>query len=341
MNRDSPPTPDEVSALREWANRSQVHRKELERAQAFWSDADLLQAMAVPIERVGTGRPRRRAICSWARLPRLSKPLALAATLLLGVAIALSIQLGSLERGLENGVYATAIGELETVTLPDQSRIQMDTDSQIRVAYSDSHRRIFLDRGKAYFDVAKNAERPFEVYAGEGMVEAVGTAFSISVISDELEIVVDNGKVNLYQVEPTAHLAPGPDEQSTKGSGDAFHPDESTSTKVLAVLEQGQSALMGDSQVRALSAEELAEALSWRRGVLVFKNDPLGKVISEISRYTAVDIRVIDPALNELEIGGRFKAGQLEAFLDVLQTGFGIQVSQVDANSIELRSRGI
>ena len=96
-----------------------------------------------------------------------------------------------------NGEYRTRIGQQRLLVLEDTSSIQLDTNSQLRIAYSEGRRQIILQQGKAYFDVAKNPDRPFQVYAAGGMVQAVGTAFTVAVDNQDIEVTVDEGRVNL------------------------------------------------------------------------------------------------------------------------------------------------
>jgi len=60
-------------------------------------------------------------------------------------------------------------------------------------------------------------------------------------------------------------------------------------------------------------------------------------VVKEISRYTEVEIDIANAELKNLEVGGRFETGELEALLEVLEVGFGVEVSHLAPNLIELR----
>ena len=66
------------------------------------------------------------------------------------------------------------------------------------IDYRQDQRSIILHRGEAGFDVAKNKQRPFVVYAGEGMVWAVGTAFNVNYRESYVDVVVSEGKVKVF-----------------------------------------------------------------------------------------------------------------------------------------------
>ena len=96
-----------------------------------------------------------------------------------------------------NGIYETRIGEQNSITLVDGSVIQLNTDSHIQVNYEKNQRSIVLMAGEAHFEVAKDPSRPFVVKAGDGMVRAVGTAFTVRINPEALKVIVTEGKVAL------------------------------------------------------------------------------------------------------------------------------------------------
>lgn len=341
FNADTPVTDDDIAALKEWSSRSPAHREALKEAEGFWCEAELLSLLAVPthqVRRAGLGRFIRRLIgapssVEGAGAVMFTRWRAFASVLFLGLGITLVSSLMPVKDSVGNGVYSTAVGEQKLIILRDASQVQLDTHSQVRVAYEDSVRKIHLLRGKAHFDVAKNQERPFEVYAGEGLVRAVGTAFSVYLADSDIEVLVDEGRVDLArlalkpeqhvladQVIPAARVQPG---------------------KVFMSLERGQGVQFNrvEQEFMQLSDKDLNNKLAWRKGVLVFVRDPLVDVISEVGRYTNVKIEIVDPALRDLVMGGRFRVGELDALLDVLDIGFGVQVSYLSEQHIQLRFR--
>src|SRR3984893_17167442 len=93
--------------------------------------------------------------------------------------------------------YATPAGGLASVPMPDGSHVTLNTDSQIRIALTDTERRVELGHGEAFFEVSKDPKRPFVVRAGDKRVIAVGTKFSVRREGDDIEIVVTEGKVRV------------------------------------------------------------------------------------------------------------------------------------------------
>src|SRR3546814_8812761 len=84
--------------------------------------------------------------------------------------------------------YATAVGGFQRLPLADGSRVDLNTNSRLDVAYSKAVRRLDLEQGEAFFKVAKDAQRPFVVHAGAWRVTAVGTAFTVRMRGGDIEI---------------------------------------------------------------------------------------------------------------------------------------------------------
>jgi len=227
---------------------------------------------------------------------------------------------------LQAGEFVTQIGEQKTIELVDGSSVILNTGSLIEVAFSKDERGIRLVRGEAYFAVSKDKRRPFVVYAASSAVKAVGTAFTVRVRSQALEVTVEEGRVALLSI-------PNP----ASAGGDIL---ENAAQSPVTELTAGQSVVF-DKQVEDLElmqSAELNRKLAWRQGILAYAGDPLEDVIDDISRYTDLKIEIVDPALRSLPIGGYFKVGETDALFDSLELTFGITVERVHTGYIRLSS---
>jgi len=92
-------------------------------------------------------------------------------------------------------VYTTTT-ERDTVTLDDGTTVIMNVNSELRYAQSSTKRSVELE-GMAYFDVARDENKPFVIVAGEGEVTVLGTKFTVENIEDRERICVsvNEGKV--------------------------------------------------------------------------------------------------------------------------------------------------
>lgn len=211
--------------------------------------------------------------------------------------------------------YQTPVGAVETVAINDGSRVILNTDTEIRVALSESERRIQLDRGEAYFDVAKDVRRPFVVRAGTVSVTAVGTQFSVRREGPDTLVVVTEGVVRVQG----------------NGIGSSSEPQAVTAGQIAHVSAAG--VLIQDE-----STPRAEEQLSWRTGVLVFRDTRLEDAIAEFNRYNARKIVIADPALKDFRVAGSFKATSTGTFVHLLEQGFPLRVEERDGALI-LRSK--
>lgn len=216
--------------------------------------------------------------------------------------------------------FATAVGGLDTVPLNDGSKATLNTDTRIQVDLNGSERRIELDRGEAFFDVAKDATRPFVVHVKDKRVTAVGTKFSVRRDGDEIEVVVTEGRVNLEQAR-LLNSRSGPHAPATALSAGAV-----------------ARTLGADVLVRKTSRAEAEQILSWRSGYLVFEATPLADAVAEFNRYNARKIVIEDPSIATFRIGGNFRSGNTDAFLWLLKSAFPIAVDESE-ETIRLSAR--
>jgi transmembrane sensor len=322
MDADASLSAEETAALCEWVARSPAHRAELQRIAVFWRGANILTELAVPLQ-------RQRAAVSPANrwMPLGFGVRSLTAAAMVCAAIAVTAWWYKPSVAL-NGIYTTAIGQQHTLSLADGSTVQINTDSQVQVDYEEHLRKIRLLRGEAFFTVAPSARRPFEVFAASGVVKAVGTAFAVSLQGPDIRVTVAKGQVDVGRSDT--------DVVSTGGA----HARDLVPAHPLASLKAGQTAIFGHAlaiETHEISAPELTRRLSWHEGYLVYSGQPLDEVVSEVNRYSAVTLEIVDPGLRTLAIGGRFKVGDLEAICDVLQSNFGIRIVRIDDRHIQLR----
>ena len=321
----------EREELQTWAAQSPAHQAELRRISKFWNDNNVLTELSTPLY----NKPRHERGFVHSALAFLFDPwrggagVALASVMLL--ALVFKDALFPVPIDARNGIYAAAIGEVRSETLVDGSVLQINTDSQVQVHYSENVRKLRLLRGEAHFEVAPDKHWPFEVYAGGSRVKAVGTAFAVRLQAEVVNVIVTEGKVDL------ATQAEAPPETNTHVPLDQRTPIPLESFGTLA---EGEGVVftqeINNLQLRNLAEKEITRKLAWREGYLIFQGEPLSLVVEELNRYQTIRVDISDPTLRELPIGGRFKVGELGALFDALENNFGIQVSRINEQHIQL-----
>ncbi|WP_158257999.1 FecR family protein [Sphingopyxis lindanitolerans] len=284
------------TAFDQWVAEETAHRIAVIRLETVWRKAGRLRASAL-----GNGEavaPPSAAVDDDLPVPRRRRwlwPAAIAASLAL-----VSVPIYQSFNGAES--YATAVGGFQRLPLADGSRVDLNTNSRLDVAYSKAVRRLDLEQGEAFFKVAKNAKRPFVVHAGAWRVTAVGTAFTVRMRGGDIDVVVTEGRV---RIDPPA------------ASGVAARP-------VFASAGQVATATGATPVVRPLDAAAIDMAMSWRDGLLIFERKPLGEVAAEFNRYNQVKL-VVDPSATGVIVDGSFRATNVAGFLRLLKQGFGVE----------------
>lgn len=211
--------------------------------------------------------------------------------------------------------YATPVGGLETLSLADGTRVILNTNTTIRVRLQRTQRWIDLESGEAYFSVAKDPSRPFVIFVSKNTVTALGTEFSVRRTSDELELIVTEGRVQLTTTN-TPESAPA----TTLPAG--------TVTRIL-----GSEVLTNRA-----SEVEMATLLSWRDGFVEFRDTTLANAVAEFNRYRTRKILIADPSIASVRISGKFRSANAAAFLWLLQKGFPVTVEEEKEHTV-LRRR--
>ena len=219
----------------------------------------------------------------------------------------------------------------ERMVLEDGSIIELNAGAKVDVRFTPEERRVHLLCGEAHFSVAKNPARPFIVSADKFSVRAVGTAFSVAVDRDAVSVLVTEGKVRL-------------DESTTSQS-----PDLAAAVRELSHLIAGQRAVVSIAppqpnlpvaetsalQVCDVTPAEIERALAWQGLRLEFVDMPLGDVIAEFNRYNVRKLVISDAATAAIVVGGNFRADNVDTFVRLLDSGFGVN-AQPQGNQIVL-----
>jgi len=329
-------TPDEEEALGNWLVDPANEALLLEMA-ALWEKMESLSRLShlfpKPATRTFNWRWRSPAIA----VPMLSAVLAVLAGFWLwpGDRLPYGSEDGSDPVPLAGSayLYETAVGERSTVTLPDGTRLTLNTDSRVRVSYSSSHRMLTLVQGEIYVKVAKDETRPLSVLANDRIVQAVGTEFNLQITADQkIELLVTEGRVRV-----AVHAAPAGGRERTAPDALPVTSLEVTAGQRLTVDNREPDSGLAKTAKPATS-EEIEVKLSWQQGNLIFRGEPLEEAMREIGRYTSVEFVILDDDLKQMRVAGLFKAGDVDSLLAVLKENFDIVYEHTEDQKIILSS---
>lgn len=276
MRRPGVPARDQAAFL-EWLEKDDDHLIQYEAAKARLAElSPLAGAFAGDLKRLRgrrSARPQGRVL--------VVGGLATGAVAALVAVVLVLPGLGEEPAGQAGRLYVSAPGQITDVALEDGSRVALDADTRLQVDYSPDARRVVLLRGAAYFDVAHNAERPFQVAVEDRRVIVTGTRFAVALRRDQAEVSLLEGRVAIGRtdigkaraLERAVTLAPGQQ----------------------ALFTPGRDGL----RVRRIDVEA---ATAWRDRRLVFHDTPLSVVIDEAGRYAGKPVVIADPALAEMRV---------------------------------------
>jgi len=226
--------------------------------------------------------------------------------------------------------FQTKPGEQRRIRLADGSGVLLNTDSKLRVKLDAGERRLFLEQGQAFFQVAKDEARPFRVFAGQDEIRAIGTAFEIRRVGDTVLVTLEEGQVAIYRANATEVPALSSGTRSTASSA--------LSTPA-AILNPGNQVELAPSKPVEIRQADLHKVQAWRYGRMILDSAPLGETVADLNRYGGVQILLADPKLATLRISGVFHTGRPDDFVEAITSAFPVQIAQQDENTIILRAR--
>jgi transmembrane sensor len=333
--RDRGLTEAEQAAYLQWLREDPRHEAAMVRPEKNWSALDQL---AGQIEAQGGPpnpdllAPRRRTFWSWTPI------LAAAAA----AAVALIYFSGAPGSGPQPARADSAGNETkgpgliriqpERLTLEDGSIVELNAQGKVEVQFTAAERRVRLERGEAFFTVAKNPQRPFIVITDRVTVHAVGTAFSVELGREDLSVLVTEGRVQVDESSgpPSATAAPA-------RALSALHAGQQGNFDLVAASGKADRPKV---KVTELAPAEIDRALSWRNLQLEFTDMTLGEVVAEFNRHNRQKLVVGDVKTAAVRITGTFRANNVDAFVRLLDFGFGVTAVPQGAGIVLRKTHG-
>jgi transmembrane sensor len=224
--------------------------------------------------------------------------------------VVVAVGAGTIYWSSQGDTYANDGPRPTVIALEDGSSLTLDSKSKVTVRYSQTARRLDLQRGQAGFTVAHDASKPFVVKVGDGSVTALGTSFNINRWGDGATVVLIDGKVRVDSGQP----------------GDD------------AILAPGQRVTVQGDRLSPVGAADMAAVAAWRNGLLMFDDERLVEALASVNRHGELAVRLSDPSLGDLRISGLFRAGDTDAFYRGVASLHGLE-AKVGTKEITLQRR--
>lgn len=307
-------TATEQDALSQWLAMDPRHRAAFAEQRKSWEELDRLNGLQSCIGAVPDPKllaPHRSVVARWTRITLI--PLALAAALVMMVYLVRRPAVGP------SVVESRALPALaEERKLSDGSLLALNRGASVTVSFTAFAREVRLDHGEAHFTVAHESDRPFVVETAGVAVHAVGTAFSVLRDRNSVSVLVTEGKVKVLRSGSTASATP---------------PVVSAGQRAVVSLATDAPA----PTITPISPAEIEVRLAWRPRLLDFEDATLAEITAEFNRRNPVRLTIGDPAISSRRLSASIRSNNLEGFLKLLETDYGILHEQRGQELIELK----
>lgn len=255
-------TAEEQLAVKNWTDAAEENKKEFEAAKITWQEAGQAEALTYDTEgawqKVKTVIDQSPVQHKGRVIKMVTKRMvaAVAAAVLLFVA-------GYWWLNQNSNKYTTITADtaIKEVVLEDGSHVYLRKDGKLTYPknFKGNKRNVELN-GEAFFDIAKDPQKPFEIKAATTSVTVLGTSFTVNTGNDQVEVVVKTGLVKFASLQDTS--------QNEK-------------------LAPGERAVFKNNKlVKAINTDENYN--SWQTGVLTFRNTPMQEVMKTLSSHYSV-----------------------------------------------------
>ena len=293
----------ERSALDEWCARSPAHAAELEAAKTTWTDLGSIGSLSPFAQETPEIHPAKPTA---APRGRSAVYRAAAAAMLVLAVLSATVLPDQMLRWQAD--YATAVGEIRTVSLPDGSTVMLNTQSAISVDFTGKARNVTLLQGEAVFTVVPTEKDPFTVSAANGKTQALGTRFLVERHGEQVNVTALEHRVSI---------------KGKSGQSIIISPGD-------ALTYHADGAL---GEVYDVTVSSVAP---WQNGQLVFKNRTLEQVVSALNRYVPERILILEQDLAAREVSGVFLIDKLDGAVPFIARQLGAGHAKIPSVAIVL-----
>jgi transmembrane sensor len=198
----------------------------------------------------------------------------------------------SVQHGSQQNSIATPKGGQYKVILPDGTSVWLNAASSITYPTSfTGNERLVSVTGEAYFEVAKNKDKPFKVKSALQTVEVLGTHFNINAYADEavIKTTLLEGSVKIASSAHSAIISPGE-----------------------------QAVLNKDASITKRQVDTQQE-VAWKNGVFSFKGEDIRSVMRQVGRWYNIDVVCESNVSEEKFFGEISRSSRLDDVFKILE----------------------
>lgn len=188
-------------------------------------------------------------------------------------------------------IVVKTLHEKKEIILADKSKVTLNVNSEL--AYPEhfaKNSRVVGLKGEAFFEIEKNKSKPFIVETGKVSTKVLGTSFTLNAKDDIVEINVVSGKVEFFNTEKP-------------------------SSKIILIKNQKADFVSGNIIKKENTDPNF---LSWKTGILTFKNTPLKMVFLTLEKHFYKKIKIENELNLNSTLTTTFKNEVIENVFDEL-----------------------
>lgn len=170
-----------------------------------------------------------------------------------------------------------------TAHLQDGSHVRIAPHSTVMSVLSDERRLVHVYRGRAFFDVSPDANRPFEVEAHKVKATVLGTAFEVQLGEQAATVGVRRGRVRVDYAVASASVS------------ERLEPGDWVRVSWAGMAERGRTV-----------PDEVA---LWTEGQLIVRDQRLRDVVEQLGQYYDGSIAFADERLGQRRVSGVYNLG--------------------------------
>ena len=298
---------DEGEKLKVWLDEDNENQQIFDSYQATWNEMDRVK-----------GKSSREVDMEWERLeksidfkaitPKAAERSLFANVYRYAAALLIIVLAGfTAYYFLYNQESEQLVAELQIqeVELSEGSKVTINSNSKLTYPKKfEKDKRVVALSGEAFFEVAKDPNRPFIINAGEIRVEVLGTSFNVKAheTHDNIEVTVSSGKVAVYRTN---------------------NPDERV------ILIKGQKAIFYKSTTKIeASINDNINFNAWKTKQIIFEDTTMPDVVRIINEIYKSDLKLVGGQLDECPVTTTFDNQSLESILNVLESTLDLKIEQ-------------
>ncbi len=217
---------------------------------------------------------------------------------------------------------STKNGSKTKLVLPDGTQVWLNSGS--RLVYDKSYGTVLREvqlTGEAYFDVVKNAARPFVIHAPGFNIKVLGTAFNVRSFPGEKksETSLIRGSIEVtFSDRPTEKIILKPNEKLVIANEETPG-NKPVPAAVHAKVPLPQEPLVAVSHLTYEPADSTIVETSWMENKLIFRSEPFEDLAVRMERWYGVQIQFASEELKKKKFTGAFESESIEQALKALQ----------------------